>query len=97
MTLYSHAFCVKLTNGCILLSGTYQLCLPSVFLPSEVHLFFKNQLKCSFPDYMPAHAKMSTTLTTAFTLEFPTREMRLIDYFFATFEKLINAIVILLF
>ncbi len=78
MTLYFHVFCVKLTNRRIVcsgmyslasrsirLSGTYQLDLPFVFLLNEVHLFFKEY---SYPDSMHPHAKMSTSLTTAFEL-----------------------------
>ncbi len=85
---------VLLANRRSMLSGTYQLDLPFIFLPNEVHLFFKDQSKYTHPDSMHSHAKMSATLATAFELAFPTRGIRLIDEFFATFDELTKVIVL---
>ncbi len=79
---------VLLSNRRSMLSGTYQLHLSFVILPNEVHLFFRVQSKCTDPDSMYSHAKMSTSLTTAFELAFPTREIRFIDDFFSIFDEL---------
>ncbi len=56
---------VLVANRRIMLSGTCRLDLPIVFLPNEVHLFFKEY---KYPDSMHSHAKMCTSLTTAFEL-----------------------------
>ncbi len=44
---------------------------------------------------MPSHAKMRTSLTTAFELAFPTKEIRLNHEFFTTFEDYLcrNAVI----
>ncbi len=59
---------------------TYQLYLSFVFLPNEVHLFFKEY---TYPDGMHSHAKMSTPLTTAFEL----RKFDLLMHFSQPFLK----------
>ncbi len=70
-----------------MLSATKQLRVSFVILPNEVHLF------CSDPDSILSYAKMITSLTTAFEMAFPTREIRLIDEFLSTFDELTKVIV----
>ncbi len=78
----------------LLAQSAYQLDLTFVFLPSVVHLLFKDQQKCTYPDCMYAHSTIINSLTTAFELALPTREIRLIDNFFATFKELPKLIVL---
>ncbi len=89
MSLYFHVFCTTLTNGriacCVMhqldwpfavlanrrsmLSATNKLRLSFVVLPNEVHLF------CQDLHSMHSLAEMITSLTTAFDMAFPTREI----------------------
>ncbi len=86
MALCFHVFCTALTNGRIAWSVRHQLDWPSVVLvnrrsmlgvtnhlrlsfvvlPNGVYLF------CSVPESMHSHAKMFTSLTTAFKMAFKT-------------------------
>ncbi len=46
---------------------------------------------------MHSFAEMITSLTTAFDMALPTREIRLIDEFLLTFDELTKVLVLLLF
>ncbi len=101
MALCFHVCCTALTNGRIawsvmhqldwpsvvlvnrrsMLSVTNQLRLSFVVLPNEVHLF------CSVPDSMHSHAKMITSMTTAFQMALPTREIRWVVEFLSIFDE----------
>ncbi len=59
MISYSDMYQIDLANRRVLLSGTYQLYVPLVFVLNVGQLFFQDNLKCTKPDSIPSHVEMS--------------------------------------